>query len=230
MEWDSNPYAAACPDVTVNLHTGETALSNMLNRVRNYCSVNPAPKGTPHPIFSAFLNQITGGDLEYQQYIQRLLGYCLTGDVKEEIMLFAYGSGGNGKGVLFKTVLAIMGGYAISTNREILSSTGISRVNPEYYRADWPGKRLILAVETKRNAVFNEAEINEGSGNGARLTGRYLAGGSFIFGQLTNSASSATMPPIRRPRQPCPQSRNSRAEPGTPIACHAFYLQTATAR
>ena len=56
------------------------------------------------PKWLAFLQRITGGDTHLIAYLQRVAGYCLTGDTGEQAMFFGYGVGANGKGVFLHTI------------------------------------------------------------------------------------------------------------------------------
>jgi putative DNA primase/helicase len=59
-------------------------------------------------MFLEFLNRIFDGNNELIGYIQKALGYCLTGDIREHAMFFGYGTGANGKSVLLSAVAGIM--------------------------------------------------------------------------------------------------------------------------
>ena len=64
----------------------------------------PAPPGTAAPIWQAFLERIFRHDPELVPYMQRVAGYALTGLTTEHALVFAWGEGGNGKGVFFNTL------------------------------------------------------------------------------------------------------------------------------
>ena len=65
----------------------------------------------PSPIFDRFLDRVTAGDAELKAYLQRMLGYGLTGWTKEHALFFLHGSGANGKSVLLSTIAGILGDY-----------------------------------------------------------------------------------------------------------------------
>ena len=72
------------------------------------------------PIWTNFLDRVTGGDTELSAFIGRILGYALTGVTHEHAMFFAYGSGANGKSVLTATAAGILGDYHTScTDRDL---------------------------------------------------------------------------------------------------------------
>ena len=81
-----------------------------------------APKGDC-PRWLQFLDEITGGNVELQQFLQRVAGYSLTGSIKEHALFFAYGTGGNGKGVFLNTLSAILADYAAVAPMESFIAT-----------------------------------------------------------------------------------------------------------
>jgi putative DNA primase/helicase len=56
-----------------------------------------------------FLARVTDGDRALQDYMQRMLGYALTGLTIEHALFFLYGTGANGKSVLMSIVAGILG-------------------------------------------------------------------------------------------------------------------------
>ena len=70
---------------------------------KNYCTkitrVSPSEKG--RELFEKFLDQITCGDKELQDYLQLVCGMGAVGKVFHENLILAYGSGRNGKSTFF---------------------------------------------------------------------------------------------------------------------------------
>jgi phage/plasmid-associated DNA primase len=52
----------------------------------------------------AFLDKVTDSDAALQTFLQRMLGYALTGLTRDHALFFLYGLGANGKSVLLNTV------------------------------------------------------------------------------------------------------------------------------
>ena len=57
------------------------------------------------PTWHAFLSDITGGDADLTAYLQRMVGYCLTGVTSEHALFFLYGTGANGKSVFVNALI-----------------------------------------------------------------------------------------------------------------------------
>ncbi len=56
-----------------------------------------------------FLEFIFKENSELILFMRRLLGYCLTADVSEQILAILWGNGSNGKSTLLNAILAMMG-------------------------------------------------------------------------------------------------------------------------
>jgi putative DNA primase/helicase len=77
--------------------------------------------------WTRFLDEITGGNIELQQFLQRIAGYSLTGSTKEHALFFAHGTGGNGKGLFLNTLSAILADYAAVAPMEAFIATNAER-------------------------------------------------------------------------------------------------------
>ena len=99
-QWDADPWVLNTPSGIVDLHTGAVRPA----RPGDYCTKTTAvaPDGQC-PLWKSFLWRITGGSEELIDYLQRILGYSLTGITREHALFFAYGTGANGKSVLIST-------------------------------------------------------------------------------------------------------------------------------
>ena len=111
-------------------------------------------------------------DAMTREYLQRYCGYCLSGDVSEELFLVAYGEGGKGKGTVFETIAAAMGDYATQIPVEVIlkGKTGNGEA-PAAQLLNLRGKRLVLCSESGLGRSMDEAKIKWLTG-GDTLTAR----------------------------------------------------------
>lgn len=181
-DWDADPNLLGTPDGVIDLTTGAMRAARPEDRISRSTLVAAAPPGTAFPLWQSFMDDATGEDEELQNFLQRFAGYCLTGDVTEEVLGFLYGGGGNGKGVFIGTITAIMHDYALSMPIEAFTTGGKS--NPEYYRAQMAGARLVTASETEAGATWAEAQIKELTGNEAPVSARHIYGKPFTYRPL----------------------------------------------
>src|SRR5271169_5058761 len=99
--------------MTVNLRTGEYYEARKEDYITKSTAVAPERNETPR--WKAFLDKVTGGDLELQKYLPRAAGYCLSGITSEHVLFFLYGTGANGKSVFIDTLIGLWGDYAAVT-------------------------------------------------------------------------------------------------------------------
>lgn len=175
--WDADPYLLNTPGGVVDLKTGKMHKADPERYMTKCCSVTPDRK-MPTPLFDEFLVWATHGDEAYQNYLWRVLGYCLTGDTKEEIMLFMHGPGGNGKTLLKETIAKIMGDY----HRASKMSVFMVQKNEQHPTgiANLIGARFVSAAETVKGRRWNEALIKELTG-GDEISARKMRADFFSF-------------------------------------------------
>jgi putative DNA primase/helicase len=170
--WDTNPWLLGTPDGVVDLKTGILHPNKPDLYISRYTTVVPAAPGTSAPLWQSFFNSATSHDKELQDFLYRWCGYCLTGFVNEEVMVFLYGTGGNGKGVLLAVQTGVLGALSVP----ISVFTAGSHLNLEYYHAQMAGARLITASEPEVQATWAESQIKELTGNERKLSGRHPYG------------------------------------------------------
>jgi len=163
---------------TIELETGLDRPPNPLDYITKEAGTYLAPKDTPHPIWTAFLNRVTNNNDALIGFLQRFLGYCMTGYVHEHVLAFLYGTGSNGKTVFVETVAGIFGDYCISAPMEMFLTAKYDRHPTEIARLK--GVRLVTAQETPKGRAWDEAKVKNLTGGGT-LTGRFMRGNFFDF-------------------------------------------------
>ena len=68
--------------------------------------------GANCPDWTEFLNQIFEGDCQLISFLQRAVGYSLTGHVSEQCLFILVGTGANGKSTFLKVLQCLLGDYA----------------------------------------------------------------------------------------------------------------------
>ena len=114
------------------------------------------------PNWEHFLQTITGNDPDLQSYLQRVIGYVLSGSVREEIMLILHGTGRNGKSTWRETVHTLMGGYALAADANLLVERKVPGGATEEI-ARLKGRRFVAVNETAENDQLSEARVEEDS-------------------------------------------------------------------
>jgi putative DNA primase/helicase len=168
--WDRDLYLLGTPSGVVDLRTGELVAPRRDHFISKSSGV--VPSETPDcPKWIKFLREITGNDSALIRFYQQYFGYSLTGDVKEHAMMFGYGKGGNGKGVLQRIISRLMGGYAMTAPIEMLTASDWDRHPTELARLR--GARLVSASETEDGQEWKENLFKQMTG-GDVITARFM--------------------------------------------------------
>jgi putative DNA primase/helicase len=176
-QWDVAPMLLTAGDVTFNLTTGDGCNPDPFDYGTKRAGCAAAPPGTPHPVWTAFLNRVLP-DHELQRFLQRYLGYCCTGLTQEHAFVFAYGTGANGKSTFINTIAKIFGNYATTAAMETFIHSPNERHPTDL--AKLYGARLVVALETQKGRRWDETKIKALTG-GDRITARFMRQDFFDF-------------------------------------------------
>ncbi len=131
------------------------------------------------PKWLEFLQDIFDNDNELIDYIQKAIGYSLTGSTKEQCVFFCYGNGRNGKSTFLDIINEIMGDYSTNAQPEtIMVRNNNSGANSDIARLK--GARFVTTVEPDQGDRINEGLIKQLTG-GDTITARHLYGKEFEF-------------------------------------------------
>lgn len=162
--------------------TGETIRENV---PEDMCSkiggTMLAPETKDCPVWKQFLSDIFAGDEELIRFVQRALGYSMTGDISEQCLFFLYGAGRNGKSTFLNVVTDIFGDYALNIQPQTIMEQRFgspSAPSPDVARLK--GARFVTTVEPNEGERLNEGLIKQLTG-GDTITARYLYGREFEF-------------------------------------------------
>ena len=132
-----------------------------------------------------------------RDYIQRAVGYSLTGETSEQVFFVAYGSGENGKSKFVETLMSLMGlsEYAVTTDLERFSDAGFGGVRNLEAVARLHKARLATATESTIARKLNTAAIKKLTGEDT-LDASFLYQGSFSFRPIVKLWFSVNHLPI----------------------------------
>jgi len=175
--FDSDPWALNTPAGTIDLRTGEMRPHR---RDDGITKITPVAPSTATPmLWEQCIKTWTGGDAETAGFLQRLVGYWLTGLTREEKVTILYGPGGNGKTKFIETVRACLGpDYVIGMAMETLIVTHGEQHPTDL--ADLRGKRLAIAMETEEGRRLAESKFKMLTG-GDRIRARHMRQDFFEF-------------------------------------------------
>ena len=173
--WDRDPWLLNTPAGVVDLRTGTTAAHDSALAMTKIAQA--VPQGDC-PVWKGFLATVAGGDVELQDYLQRVAGYCLTGITTEHALFFLYGTGANGKSVFANTLNAIMGDYATVAAMDIFMATHGERHPTDM--AGLRGARIVTSIETEQGSRWAESKLKALTG-GDKITARFMRQDFFEF-------------------------------------------------
>jgi putative DNA primase/helicase len=163
---------------TIDLNTGVERPSDPKDYITKIAGTTIAKPGTPHPLWDDFLRRVTNNNSELTGFLRRFLGYCMTGETREHVLLFLYGTGANGKGVFLNTVVNIFGDYAVIAPMDLFMASKHERHPTEI--AKLRGARLVVAQETEKGRHWDAVKIKMLTSED-KLTGRFMRQNFFDF-------------------------------------------------
>ena len=174
-EWDSNAWLLNTPGGVVDLRTGARGPHD---RDRRMTKVSTATPQGQCPVWRNFLVNVTGGDEALQDYLQRVVGYCLTGDISTHALFFLYGTGANGKSVFVNVISTVLGDYAANAPMDTFMESRSDRHPTDL--AGLRGARFVSATETEQGRRWNESKIKAITG-GDDITARLMHQDFFTY-------------------------------------------------
>ncbi|WP_353422776.1 phage/plasmid primase, P4 family [Staphylococcus xylosus] len=131
------------------------------------------------PKWDEFLDDIFLGNQELVRFIQRAVGYSLSGHTSEQVLFVLYGNGRNGKSVFLDILNEIFGNYSTNIQPQaIMASKNQSDASPEIAKLD--GARLVTTTEPNEGERFDEGLLKQLTG-GDRVSARKLYENEFEF-------------------------------------------------
>jgi P4 family phage/plasmid primase-like protien len=175
-EFDQHPWQLNTPGGVVDMRSGSIAAPTPALFHSKQTTVTP-DAGMKTPLWDQFLKVTFQSNAAVERYMQRLAGLMFIGEVREHILPFAHGGGGNGKGVFAEVLSAIAGDYATSAPRNFLV---VGRDQHPTELALLQGRRLVIASEINEDTKFDEAKMKALTG-GDTITARFMNKDFFDF-------------------------------------------------
>jgi len=166
---DADPWLLNCLNGTVDLRTGELRPHAQADLISKLCGASFVADA-PCPQWEKFIGEIFGGDMDLVGFVQRGLGYSLTGSTREQVLFIMHGSGSNGKTVLIETIQAVLGDYVKRSPADTWAAKPAGALTNDI--AALVGARLVSVVETEQDRHLAEALVKQASG-GDTITARF---------------------------------------------------------
>lgn len=175
---DSHPHLLNLANGTLDLHTGTLGPHDPRHLITTQLPFDYEPHATA-PQWTEFLARVQDNKGDMLGFLQRAVGYSLSGSMHEQCFFFLFGSGANGKSVFLKTLLAMFGDSArTAAFSTFLAQRDSGRPRPDLARL--AGARLVTAAEAGEGQRFDEELLKSITG-GERITARKLYAEEFEF-------------------------------------------------
>jgi putative DNA primase/helicase len=174
---DRDPWLLNVQNGTVDLRTGTIREHLRDDLITKQARVNYEPHAKC-PLWLQCLHQWMVDNEALVAYLQRAIGYSLTGDVSEQCLFFLHGEGANGKSTFLGTIKYLLGDYAYQSVPELLMAKNTESHPTE--RADLFGRRFICTIETDEGKRMAESLMKQLTG-GDSITARKMRQDFFEF-------------------------------------------------
>lgn len=162
--FDADPESLNVANGTIHLPTGEKREHNP----RDYCSKISKvqfDKDAECPLWREFLRGVFNDDQDLIAFIQRAVGYSLSGLTIEQVLFLLYGIGKNGKSTFVNVISRLMGEYAASTQMETFAARDRAGNGHNEDLANLCGARLVTAIESEESKRLSESLIKQVTGD-----------------------------------------------------------------
>jgi putative DNA primase/helicase len=175
--FDRDPWLLNVANGTLELRTGDLRPHRREDLLSKLAPVE-FDRAAEAPTWMRFLDRIFNSDQELIAFVQRALGYSLTGLTIEQVLFLLHGSGANGKSTLLETFRRLLGDYAQQAPAETFLEQRAGGIRSDLARL--PGARLVSAVETGEGRRLDEALVKQLTG-GDTIAARRLYREFFEF-------------------------------------------------
>ena len=130
------------------------------------------------PRWQKFLADVTCGKQDLAQFLQRAVGYSLTGSTREAVILILHGTGANGKTTFVELIRKLLGGYALAADASTFLAKSYDSVRNDLARLR--AARFVSAQEVGEGRRLDESLVKQVTGGDA-VTVRHLYAEFFEF-------------------------------------------------
>ena len=180
-DFDKDMYLFNCQNGTLDLRNMEFRPHRPQDLLSKISGVNYNPD-SKCVRWNSFIDEIMQSDSDRSRFLQKALGYSLTGDTSQECFFILYGATSrNGKGTLMETFKRTMGDYGKATSPETIAQkdrTDSSKPSEDVARLAC--ERFVNISEPDKNLVLSSALIKTLTGNDT-IQARYLHGHIFEY-------------------------------------------------
>jgi putative DNA primase/helicase len=174
-QFHTDPWLLNVLNGTLDLRTGRLRDQDRQNFITKLAPVETDPQAQ-FQLWDRFTQRILP-DEDDREFVQRAMGYSITGLTSEEKLFFAYGPPATGKSTLLRAIGTTLGDYAAVAD----FSTFLASSNGQHNDlARLPGRRLVVSIEVEEGQKMAESLVQSLTG-GDIVTARFLYSEFFEF-------------------------------------------------
>jgi putative DNA primase/helicase len=174
---DANQWLLNCTNGLLDLQTGALKPHNPREYISR-CLPIAYEDTASCPQWERFLLHVLGGDTDLMWFLQKAIGYSLTGDTREQCLFFLYGLGQNGKSTFLHILSSLLGSYAEQTDFSTFAHKEGEGIRNDLARIR--GARTVMAVEAGEGKRLDEVLVKRLTG-GDTITARFLYAEYFSY-------------------------------------------------
>lgn len=178
-QYDADPMVFNCESGVIDLRTGLMSQHRPEALLTKISPLKLGDADSKCPRWMQFLDEITCGDKELVDYLQRVVGYILTGSMREQCFFLFYGVGANGKSTFINVIKHLMGDYCQQV--DFTTFMDMNRgASPRNDLASLVGRRFVVSPEGMDGKALDEPVVKQFTG-GDPMTVRFLNKEFFTF-------------------------------------------------
>ena len=204
-DFDTQAWLLCVKNGTLDLKTGQLRPHRREDMLTKMAPIAFDPDAKC-PNFERFMLSVTGGDADLALYLQKYIGYSLSGSTEDQSWMLLYGTGSNGKSTLLDVLRLLLGEYACTVPSATLLAKKTDGANNDI--AMLRGMRMVNAAESEAGRYLAEGLIKQLTG-GDQISARFLHKEFFAFVPeckiffATNHRPNIKMAKIQGKNQPC---------------------------
>jgi putative DNA primase/helicase len=166
-EFDAEPYLLNCKNGVVDLRCGDLVSHTSSDRFTYCVNAEYSPDAWIDGMYPALVSQWFNGNVDHIEYMQRALGYSITGESREECMFYLVGERGrNGKGTMINGVADILG--VPMTQTVTMKAFTNKTADPQgFLIAPLHNARMAIASEKSKGLTLDEELLKTVTGRDA---------------------------------------------------------------
>lgn len=177
-DWDRHPYFLGVKNGIIDLRSGILRDGHPQDYISKHVAMVYDPSAKC-PTWLKFLEDVFVGDRDVIRFVQKAVGYSMTGETREQCLMLLVGNGSNGKSIFLSTLLALTGGYGFAAPFSTFVRSLTTNPNSNDL-ASLSGRRFVTASETNEGVALDESRLKSLTG-GEVISARFLHQEYFQF-------------------------------------------------